>query len=132
MTPFGARLRALRGERDMTLKAMAAQLHISAAYLSALEHGKRGAPGTGLVHQVCDCLGLIWDEAEDLAKLARLSHPRIVVDTAGLTPEQTALANRIAQTIKRLTPEAVATLHGVLDATAPQAKPKLRRPAGHS
>lgn len=116
----------------MTLKAMAAQLHISAAYLSALEHGKRGAPGTGLVHQVCDCLGLIWDEAEDLAKLARLSHPRIVVDTAGLTPEQTALANRIAQTIKRLTPEAVATLHGVLDATAPQAKPKLRRPAGHS
>ncbi len=132
MTPFGARLRVLRAERDMTLKAMAAQLHISAAYLSALEHGKRGAPSTGLVHQVCDYLGLIWDEAEDLAKLARLSHPRIVVDTAGLTPEQTALANRIAQTIKRLTPEVVATLHSVLDATALRSKPKLRRLAGHS
>ena len=130
MTPFGARLRALRAEREMTLKAMAAQLQVSAAYLSALEHGKRGAPRIGLVHQICDVLGLIWDEAEDLAKLARLSHPRIVVDTAGLTPEQTALANRIAQTIARLTPETVATLHGLLDATTPPSRPRLRRLAG--
>jgi transcriptional regulator with XRE-family HTH domain len=129
MTPFGARLRALRARDAMTLKQLAAQLQISAAYLSALEHGKRGAPGTGLVHQVCDVFGLIWDEAEELAALARLSHPRVVVDTAGLTPEQTALANRLAQTIARLPPEAVAALHGVLDANVPKLKPRLRRAA---
>ena len=35
MTPFGARLRALRAERGMTLKDLAAQLQVSAAYLSA-------------------------------------------------------------------------------------------------
>jgi len=64
--------------------------------------------------------------------LARLSHPRVVVDTAGLTPEQTALANRLAQTIKRLTPETVAALHAVLDSTTPAAKPRLRRAAGRS
>jgi transcriptional regulator with XRE-family HTH domain len=130
MTPFGARLRALRAERGLTLKALAAQLQVSAAYLSALEHGKRGAPGIGLVHQVCDVFGLIWDQAEDLAQLARLSHPRIVVDTSGLTPEQTALANRLAQSIRRLSPETVASLHGVLDATTPQPKARLRRAAG--
>ena len=130
MTPFGAQLRALRARHDMTLKQMAAKLQISAAYLSALEHGKRGAPGTGLVHQVCDVFGLIWDEAEELARLARLSHPRVVVDTRGLTPEQTALANRLAQTIGRLTPETVAALHGLLDTTTPQPKPRLRRAAG--
>ncbi len=130
MTPFGARLRALRAARGMTLKHLAAQLEVSAAYLSALEHGKRGAPGAGLVHQVCEVFGLIWDEAEELAQLARLSHPRVVVDTAGLTPEQTALANRIAQSIHRLTPESIAALHGVLDATTPQPKPRLRRAAG--
>jgi transcriptional regulator with XRE-family HTH domain len=130
MTPFGARLRALRAERGITLKSLAAQLEISAAYLSALEHGKRGAPGDGLVHQVCEAFGLIWDQAEELAQLARLSHPRVVVDTAGLTPEQTALANRIAQSIRRLTPESIAALHGVLDATTPQPKPRLRRAAG--
>jgi transcriptional regulator with XRE-family HTH domain len=130
MTPFGARLRALRAQHDMTLKNMASMLQVSAAYVSALEHGKRGAPSPGLVHQVCEIFGLIWDEAEDLGKLARLSHPRVVVDTAGLTPEQTALANRIAQTISRLPPETVASLHAVLDATTPQPKARLRRAAG--
>ena len=129
MTPFGARLRALRSARGMTLKDLAAQLQVSSAYLSALEHGRRGAPSIGLVHQVCDQLGLIWNQAEELAGLARLSHPRVTVDTAGLTPEQTALANRLAQTIRRLPPETVAALHALLDATTPQPKPRLRRAA---
>ena len=112
------------------MRALAAQLQVSAAYISALEHGKRGAPSVGLVHQVCDVFGLIWDEAEEMAKLARLSHPRVVVDTAGLTPEQTALANRMAQMIRKLPPETVAALHAILDATTPQPKPRLRRAAG--
>jgi len=130
MTPFGARVRALRAARGMTLRQLAAQLQVSAAYISALEHGKRGAPSAGLVHQVCDVFGLIWDEAEEMARLARMSHPRVVVDTAGLSPEQTALANRLAQMIPKLPPETVAALHAVLDATAPQPKPRLRRAAG--
>lgn len=129
MTPFGARLRVLRTERGITLKRLASELQVSAAYLSALEHGKRGTPSTGLVHQVNEFFGLIWDDAEDLAGLARLSKPRVVVDTAGLTPEQTALANRLAHTIHRLTPETVAALHAVLDSTVPQSKPRLRRAA---
>lgn len=132
MTPFGARMRALRAERGMQLKELAAHLQVSAAYLSALEHGRRGAPSIGLVHQVCDILGLIWNQAEELAGLARLSHPRVVVDTAGLTPEQTALANRLAHSIKRLSPEIIAALHGILDATTPQPKPRLRRAAGRA
>ena len=130
MTPFGARLRALRGERGITLKQMAGALQVSTAYLSALEHGKRGAPSAGLVHQVNEFFGLIWDDAEEMARLARLSNPRVTVNTAGLSPEQTALANRLAQTIHRLPPETVAALHGVLDTTTPQPKPRLRRAAG--
>lgn len=132
MTPFGARLRALRAERGITLKHLAEGLQVSAAYLSALEHGKRGAPSAGLVHQVNEFFGLIWDEAEDLAKLARLSNPRVTVNTAGMTPEQTALANRLAQAIHRLTPETIAALHALLDATTTQPKPRLRRAAGKS
>ena len=130
MTPFGARVRALRAARGMTLRALAAQLQVSAAYISALEHGKRGAPSVGLVHQVCDVFGLIWDEAEEMARLAKLSHPRVVVDTAGLAPAQTALANRMARMIPKLPPETVAALHAILDATTPQPKPRLRRAAG--
>lgn len=126
MTPFGARLRELRAERGVTLKQLAAALQVSAAYLSALEHGRRGAPSLGLVHQVNEFFGLIWDDAEELARLARLSNPRVTVNTAGLTPEQTALANRVAQSIHRLRPESVAALHAVLD-TAVQPKQRIRR-----
>jgi transcriptional regulator with XRE-family HTH domain len=127
MTPFGARLRALRAAHGMTLRELAGALQVSAAYLSALEHGRRGAPSAGLVHQVNECFGLIWDEAEELSQLARLSNPRVTVNTAGLTAEQTALANRLAQAIHRLSPEAVAALHAVLDEAPLQGKPRLRR-----
>ncbi len=129
MTPFGARLRGLRAEHGVTLRRLAAELQVSAAYLSALEHGKRGAPSVGLVHQVNEFFGPIWDDAEEMARLARLSRPRVLVDTSGLTPEQTALANRLAQTIRRLPPATVASIHATLDATAPQPKPRLRRAA---
>jgi transcriptional regulator with XRE-family HTH domain len=130
MTPFGARLRTLRASNGVTLKRLAAELRVSSAYLSALEHGKRGAPSDGLVHQVCEFFGLIWDEADELGRLAKLSRPRVSVNTAGLTPEQTALANRLSQSIHRLPPETVAAMHALLDATTPQPKPRLRRAAG--
>lgn len=130
MTPFGARVRALCAERRITQKALAAELGISAPYLSALEHGRRGAPSSGLVHQVCEIFGLIWDEADELVRLARLSRPRVRVNTGGLTPEQTALANRLSQAIRRLPPETVAAMHALLDQTSPQPKPRLRRAAG--
>ena len=119
MTPFGAHLRKLRAARGMSLKAMAAALEVSSAYVSALEHGRRGAPNTVLLHQIGDVLGLLWDEADEMERLARLSHPRVVVDTAGLSPERTALANRLARLIRTLPPETVAALLALLDESAP-------------
>lgn len=99
MTPFGAKLRQLRADRDITLKQMAEGLQISAAFLSALEHGKRGRPSPILVRQICTYFHIIWDEAEELERLARISHPRAVVDTAGLSPKATELANTLAERI---------------------------------
>ena len=107
MTPFGKRLRELRRERGLSAKEMAAGLGVSPAYLSALEHGKRGKPNKRFVHRVCQYLGIIWDEAEALQTIAALSHPRVVVETAGLSPEATELANRLAQRIGDLPAEAV-------------------------
>ncbi len=119
MTPFGAHLRKLRAARNMTLKQLAAALEVSSAYVSALEHGRRGVPSVVLVHQICDAMGLLWEEADELERLARLSHPRIVVNTAGLSPERTALANRLARTIRTLPAETVRTLLDVLDEPVP-------------
>jgi transcriptional regulator with XRE-family HTH domain len=105
MTPLGARLRALREERGVTLKDMARALRVSSAYLSALEHGRRGKPTWVLLQRIITYFNVIWDEAEDLQRLAEISDPRVTVDTAGLSPEATELANRLARDIGRLAPD---------------------------
>ena len=105
MTPLGAKLRALREERGVSLKDMAAALRVSSAYLSALEHGRRGKPTWILLQRIITYFNVIWDEAEELQRLAEMSDPRVTVDTGGLTPEATELANRLARDIGRLSPE---------------------------
>jgi transcriptional regulator with XRE-family HTH domain len=127
MTPFGAKLRALRAQRGILQREMAAALAVSPAYLSALEHGRRGAPSAGLIHQISDYFGLIWDDADELRALAKMSRPRLKLNAAGLTPEQTALGNRLARDLRNLDPETVAALHKILD-EASSAKPESRRP----
>ena len=96
MTPFGDRMRKLRAERGVTLKDMAEALGVSSAYLSALEHGKRGRPGWHLIQRILAYFNIIWDEADEVVRLARISHPRITIDTSGLNPKATELANRLA------------------------------------
>ncbi len=102
MTPFGAKVRELRDARGITLKAMAAELGVSPAYLSALEHGRRGLPTWLLVQRIIAFFNVIWDEAGELERLAQLSSPRVTVDTAGLSPRATELANRLAEEIGHL------------------------------
>ncbi len=110
MTPFGEKLRLLRDKRGETLQEMAAALGVSPAYLSALEHGRRGRPNRRFVHAVCQHLGIIWDEAEQMQRLADLSHPRVVVDTAGLSSNATLLANRLSERIADLSEEDIQDL----------------------
>ncbi len=118
MTPFGRRVRELREQRGITLAEMAGVLGVTPAYLSALEHGKRGRPTFTLIQGVIHVLGVIWDEADELVRLADLSHPRVTVDTAGLDPEATLLANRLAREIGQLDPEDLTRLCTVLDEAA--------------
>ncbi|RIK86101.1 MAG: transcriptional regulator [Hyphomicrobiales bacterium] len=102
MTPFGERMRAMREEKGVTQKEMAAALGVSPAYLSALEHGRRGVPSWPLIQKIVGYFNVIWDEAEDLQRLAVASHPRVTVDTVGLSPQATLLANRLAGAIGSL------------------------------
>jgi transcriptional regulator with XRE-family HTH domain len=95
----------MRAERGITLKQMAAGLKISSAYLSALEHGHRGTPTWDLLQRTIAYFNVIWDEAEELIRLSEISDPRVVIDTSGMPPEATALANRLARDIGRLSPE---------------------------
>ncbi|WP_020398611.1 helix-turn-helix transcriptional regulator [Kordiimonas gwangyangensis] len=103
MTPFGEKLRALRDARGMTQAELASALDVSPAYLSALEHGKRGAPSWAFMQKVIQYFGLIWDDAERLHDLARLSKPKVTIDTSGMDERATRAANLLAQRIGRLT-----------------------------
>lgn len=105
MTPLGARIRQMRAERGVSLKDMAAAINVSSAYLSALEHGRRGKPTGFLLHRIIAFFNVIWDEAEELQRLAEISDPKITIDTGGLAPEATELTNRLAGAIGKLDAE---------------------------
>ncbi len=129
MTPFGIKLRALRRTRSIALKRMAADLQLSPAYLSALEHGHRGRPTPALVVQICEYFNLIWDDYEEMHRLAALSHPRVVVDTSGLSPRATELANVLAASIARLDDAMMAEMIAAISTRAPAPPaPRLVRP----
>lgn len=115
MTPFGDRMRKLRAERGITLKDMADALGVSSAYLSALEHGKRGRPGWHLIQRILTYFNIIWDDAEEVVRLARISHPRITIDTSGLNPKATELANRLADDVGKLDDASLEELLAVLE-----------------
>ena len=102
MTPFGQRLRDLREQHGRALKDMARALKVSSAYLSALEHGHRAQPKPGFVQQVAAYFNLAWEEVDELKALAELSDPKPSIDTRGLSPLATEVANRLRKKIKLL------------------------------
>ena len=106
MTPFGQLMRQWRAEKNTTLSEQAAYLDVSAAYLSALEHGHKGMPSFAMVDQICVYFDLIWDEAEAVKEAAQLSHPKPTIDASGLSAEAVRVANLLANVIDRLSEEA--------------------------
>ena len=114
MTPFGAKVRMHREDKAITQKQMAKMLGISPAYLSALEKGKRGYPSVQIVHRICGFLNIIWDEADELMRLAQLSHPRITVNTVGMSPLATEVANRLAESIGGLDMKKLEAINKIL------------------
>lgn len=118
-------MRALRSAKGVTQKEMAQLLGVSAAYLSALEHGNRGRPGPGLIMQICEYFELIWDQADEVKRLALLSHPRVTVDTSGLSSMATELANELAGSIGQLDDPTIAW---ILDEIRAQKEHKSQGP----
>ncbi|MEM7425155.1 MAG: helix-turn-helix domain-containing protein [Pseudomonadota bacterium] len=114
MTPFGQKMRELRTRHGRTQKHMAESLGVSNAYLSALEHGRRGRPSWYLVQRIMQYFNLIWDEAEEIQRLANLSHPKITIDTSGLSPQATEIANLLSERIAHLDDEQIRRLREIV------------------
>jgi transcriptional regulator with XRE-family HTH domain len=119
MTPFGLRLRELRAARGVALKAMAHEIGVSPAYLSALEHGHRGKPTWYLVQRIITYFNVIWDDAEELERLAHISDPRVTVNTAGMSPLVTEVANSFAQFVGEIDEEDARAILEILRRRSP-------------
>ena len=115
MTPFGEAVHRLRRQKGVSQKQMAAAIGVSPAYLSALEHGKRGAPSFEFLQRVAGYFNVIWDDADELFGIAAISDPKVVLDTSGLPALHTAFANRLAGRIRGLSGETIRILEDVLE-----------------
>ncbi|WP_428426790.1 helix-turn-helix domain-containing protein [Pararhizobium sp.] len=115
MTPFGEAVHRLRRQKGVSQKQMAAAIGVSPAYLSALEHGKRGAPSFEFLQRVAGYFNVIWDDADELFGIAAISDPKVVLDTSGLPAAHTAFANRLAGRIRGLSGETIRILEDVLE-----------------
>jgi transcriptional regulator with XRE-family HTH domain len=104
----------MRRERGVTQRDMAEALGVSPAYLSALEHGRRGLPSWALVQNVIGYFNVIWDEAEELERLAAQSDPRVALRTGGLSPAATALANLLAERLPELSQDQIAAIEAIV------------------
>ncbi len=119
MTPFGEKIRELRAKRGIKLKDMAQALGCSSAYLSALEHGKRSKPSWASVQAIITYFNIIWDDAEELQRLADMSDPKVVIDTSGLSPEATLFANRLSRVIMDLPDATLMEMNALLKRALP-------------
>jgi transcriptional regulator with XRE-family HTH domain len=109
------KLRELRRRKGVSQKEMASALGVSAAYLSALEHGRRGVPTWAMLQKIIGYFNVIWDDADEVQRLAQQSHPRVVIDTSGLSPAATELANLLAAKIGELDARTLEEMRALID-----------------
>lgn len=107
-------MRELRRQKGVTQQALAKAIGVTPAYLSALEHGKRGRPTFELLQRITGYFHIIWDDADQLFRAADLSHPRVVLDTTGLPATYTDFANRLAAQIRSLPPDVIDEMQELL------------------
>ena len=124
MTPFGIKLRELRQEKKVTLSAMAKNIGVSPAYLSALEHGRKGRPSWYLLQRIITYFNIIWDEAEELVQIANNSRPKITIPTSRLSSEAIEIANKLADQFDSLNNEELTIISELLTKTEQRKKHK--------
>ena len=105
MTPFGIKLKHIRKQRHKSLKDLSKALKVSIAYVSMLEHGRRGRPADGLIELICSYFNLSWEEADELKFLAKHSDINTKTNSEKLSLNATMLTNVLKNNIKWLTEE---------------------------
>jgi transcriptional regulator with XRE-family HTH domain len=98
LSPFGREVRKLRLDSEDTrkLKDLADALSVSSAYLSAVETGKKPAPGA-LVEKIADHFKVDVKKRAQLRQLATHSMKFVQLDLHGKDPKTRELATAFAR-----------------------------------
>jgi transcriptional regulator with XRE-family HTH domain len=111
LTPYGIAVRKLRLDKRMRLLDLAARLNRSAAFLSAIETGRKPIPD-GLVLQVARAMELTTDELAVLRKAADRTRKEIKIEK--LPEDQRELVAAFARRIDRVPADLIAKLKNVV------------------
>jgi|SRR6185312_3035442 len=111
LTQFGVKCREYRARYSLTMGDQAKGLGLSAAYISAIERGKRTIP-EDYVGKLCEWMSLSQEDMCTVRELA--SGERSVVKVFPKTQEKALLAKEFAQDLNGLAPEFVKQLREVL------------------
>lgn len=114
ITEFGKALRKLRIDRNEYIKDMAEKLHISVAYLSAIETGKRAIP-ENLVGGITRAYRLEPDDVDALNQLKDKSNREVRISLIGKTRKQIEAILRFAKCVGTMNNEKLDKIVQIMD-----------------
>ena len=114
MTPFGRFMRNLRTEKGLLLKDVADLLEVTSAYISALEHGKKGAPSGLFISKLETALKLTQEQRTALRRAARDSTSSMQIPSKA-TPFAFETANAFARKLPNLSEQQLRKIKSIVD-----------------
>lgn len=114
LTPLGKELRILRINRGEFLKNMADKLHITPAYLSAIENGKR-EPTKKFMDSLFAEYDLTEQKAEQIEKAYFETVNSVKIDVSLQTREKRDLSLVFARRLDSLSEDEVKSIRKILD-----------------
>lgn len=127
LTPFGIAVRKLRLDKGMRLLDLAARLGLSAAFLSAIETGRRPIPD-GFVLKVAKGMELSTQELSVLRKAA--DRTRSTVKIERLPEDQRELVAAFARRIDKVPPDIIEKLKKIVLKSTAKDQPFYRQRRG--
>lgn len=104
LTEFGKYLRKLRIDRQEILKDMADKLHVSSAYLSAVETGKRRIPHKW-VENISELYSLNAQDSYELQQAADNSTQNVTISLEGASAQRKDAVLSFARALDGLSDE---------------------------
>lgn len=113
LTNFGKELRRIRLERDELLKDMANKLHVTSAYLSAIETGKRSIP-EDYIGKISELYDLDGEEKERLIKAKIESTKQLKINMEKSENSRKEMAMQFARKFDSLSQDEIKDLMSIL------------------